>query len=44
MRRDTPPFIRDAQMDMIKVLAKAPNSKAFEEKISESVEVLQELC
>jgi len=42
VRRDTPPFIRDAQMDMIKALAKAPNSKAFEDKISESVEVLHD--
>ncbi len=42
VRRDTPPFIRDAQMRMIEVLAKASNSKAFEEKISESVEVLHD--
>lgn len=41
MRRDTPPFIRDAQMGMIKVLAKAPNSEAFRHKISDSVEVLR---
>ena len=40
VRRDTPPFIRDAQMDMIKVLAKAPNVEAFRHKISDAVEVL----
>ncbi len=39
-RRDTPPFIRSAQIDMIKILAKASNSEAFMKKISESVEVL----
>ena len=41
VRRDTPPFIRDAQMDMIKVLAKAPNVEAFRHRISDSVEVLR---
>ncbi len=41
VRRDTPPFIKKAQMDMIRVLAKAPNSEAFMEKISESVEILR---
>jgi len=41
VRRDTPPFIRDAQMDMIKVLAKAPNIEAFRHRISNSVEVLR---
>jgi len=41
VRRDTPPFIRDAQIDMIKTLAKAPNSEAFRKKIPESVEVLR---
>ena len=42
VRRDTPPFIRSAQIDMIKVLAKASNSEAFMKKISESVEVLRD--
>ena len=41
VRRDTPPFIRDAQIDMIKALAKARNSEAFREKISDAVEVLR---
>jgi len=41
VRRDTPPFIRKAQMDMIQVLAKAPNSEAFMKRIPESVEVLR---
>jgi DNA polymerase elongation subunit (family B) len=41
VRRDTPPFIRKAQMDMIRALAKAPNSKGFKERIPESVEVLR---
>jgi len=41
VRRDTPSFIRKAQMDMIRVLAKAPNSEAFMNRISESIEVLQ---
>ncbi len=41
VRRDTPPFIRRTQMDMIRVLAKAPNSEAFRKRIPESVEVLR---
>jgi len=41
VRRDTPSFIRRAQMDMITVLAKAPNSEAFMKRIPESVEVLR---
>jgi DNA polymerase elongation subunit (family B) len=41
VRRDTPPFIEKAQMHMIRVLAKAPNSKAFLKKIPEAVEVLR---
>jgi len=41
VRRDTPPFIRRAQMDMIRVLAKAPNSEAFRKRIPEAVEVLR---
>jgi DNA polymerase elongation subunit (family B) len=40
VRRDTPPFIKDAQMAMIKVFAKAPSSEAFRERIPEVVEVL----
>ncbi|MFB0501284.1 MAG: DNA polymerase domain-containing protein, partial [Candidatus Bathyarchaeia archaeon] len=42
VRRDTPPFIRSAQIDMIKVLAKASNSEAFMKKISESEEILRD--
>ena len=41
VRRDTPCFIRNAQIDMIKALSKAPNSEAFRKKISDSVEVLR---
>jgi DNA polymerase elongation subunit (family B) len=41
VRRDTPLFIRRAQVDMIRVLAKAPNSEAFMKRIPESVEVLR---
>ncbi len=41
VRRDTPLFIKNAQMDMIKVLAKAPNSEAFGKRIPDSVEVLR---
>jgi len=41
VRRDTPPLIKKAQMDMIKVLAKAPNSEAFMKRIPEAVEVLR---
>ena len=41
VKRDTPQFIKKAQMDMIRVLAKAPNSEAFIKKIPESVEVLR---
>jgi len=41
VRRDTPPFIKRAQMDMIKVLAKASNSEAFKKRIPESVKVLR---
>ncbi len=40
-RSDTPKFIYDAQMDMIKVLAKARNSKEFVERIQEALEVLR---
>jgi DNA polymerase elongation subunit (family B) len=41
VRRDTPSFIKKAQMDMIRALAKAPNSEAFMKRIPESVEVLR---
>ena len=41
VRRDTPRFIKKAQMDMIRVLAEAPNSEAFMKKISESLETLR---
>jgi len=41
VRRDTPPLIRKAQMDMIRVLAKASNSETFKKGIPESLEVLR---
>lgn len=41
VRRDTPAFIRKAQMDMIRILAKARNSKAFMERIPDAIEVLK---
>ncbi|MDH5780935.1 MAG: hypothetical protein OEZ29_10120, partial [Candidatus Bathyarchaeota archaeon] len=41
VRRDTPPFIKRAQMDMIRVLAKASNSETFMKRIPEAVEVLR---
>ncbi|UCE28571.1 MAG: hypothetical protein JSV85_04630 [Candidatus Bathyarchaeota archaeon] len=41
VRRDTPPFIREAQMDMIRVLAKAQDSKGFLNRIPESLEILR---
>jgi DNA polymerase elongation subunit (family B) len=40
-RRDTPKFIRNAQIDMIKVLAKARDSKQFLSKIPEALEILK---
>ena len=40
-RADTPKFVHDAQMDMIKVLAKARNSKEFMERIREALDVLR---
>ncbi len=42
VRRDTPPFIKSAQIAMIKVLAGASNSEAFMKKISGSIEVLRD--
>jgi len=41
VRRDTPSFIKKTQMDMIRALAKAPNSEAFMKRIPGSVEVLR---
>jgi len=41
VRRDTPAFIRKAQMDMIRVLAKARNSEEFVKRIPEAVVVLR---
>ena len=41
VRRDTPPFVRRAQMDMIRDLAKARNSRAFMKRIHDAVEVLR---
>ncbi len=40
-RRDTPRFVYDAQMDMIKVLATADNSEIFIEKIPEALNVMK---
>ena len=40
-RADTPKFIYDAQMDMIKVLAKAQNSTQFMDKIPDALCVLR---
>jgi DNA polymerase elongation subunit (family B) len=41
-RRDTPRFVYDAQMDMIKVLASAGNSKEFMKKIPEALKVVKD--
>ncbi len=41
-RRDTPKFVYDAQMDMIKVLATANDSKDFVEKIPDALKVVKE--
>ena len=41
VRRDTPPFIKDAQMEIIESLAKASNSEEFRAKIRDSVNVLR---
>jgi len=40
-RSDTPKFIHDAQMNMIKVLATARDSKEFMERIPEALDVLR---
>jgi DNA polymerase elongation subunit (family B) len=41
-RRDTPRFVCDMQMDMVRVLAAADNSKAFVERIPEALKVVRE--
>jgi DNA polymerase elongation subunit (family B) len=41
-RRDTPKFVCDAQMEMIKVLASANNSREFLGKVPEALEVVKE--
>lgn len=41
-RRDTPKFVYDAQMDIIRVLATANNSRAFMEKIPDALRVVEE--
>jgi len=41
-RSDTPKFIHDAQLDMIRVLAKAHNAKEFTEIIPQALDVLKE--
>jgi DNA polymerase I len=41
-RRDTPKFVHDAQMDMIKVLADADDANAFMKKIPDALEVVKE--
>lgn len=41
VRRDTPQFIKQAQIDMIKVLAKARNSEAFKKRIPQTIQVLK---
>ncbi|MEM2567746.1 MAG: DNA polymerase domain-containing protein [Candidatus Bathyarchaeia archaeon] len=40
-RTDTPPIVKDAQTEMIKVLSTAKDYKEFVEKIPESLKVLQ---
>jgi DNA polymerase elongation subunit (family B) len=41
-RRDTPKFVYDAQMEMIKILAAADDSKTFMEKIPDALKVVKE--
>ena len=41
-RRDTPKFVCDAQMEMIKALSSADDSKQFVEKIPNALEVVKE--
>jgi DNA polymerase-2 len=40
-RRDTPPFVHDAQTKMLEVLAQARNSKEFVQKIPDALKVLR---
>jgi len=40
-RSDTPKFINDAQMDMIRALAKARDSQEFVERIPEALKILR---
>jgi DNA polymerase elongation subunit (family B) len=41
-RRDTPKFVYDAQMEMIKALAAADDSKEFREKVPDALNVVKE--
>lgn len=41
-RRDTPKFVYDAQMEMIKALASADDSKGFVEKIPDALKVVKD--
>jgi len=41
-RRDTPKFVYDAQMEMIRMLATADDSKTFVEKIPDALKVVKE--
>jgi len=41
-RRDTPKFVHDAQMEMIKVLASAKNSQEFADKITDALKIVRE--
>jgi len=41
-RRDTPKFVSDAQMEMIRVLAIAGDSKSFMERIPDALKVVKE--
>jgi DNA polymerase elongation subunit (family B) len=41
-RRDTPPFICDAQNEMLRVLAEAKNATEFTEKIPEALKIIRE--
>jgi len=41
-RRDTPKFVYDAQMEMIKALASADDSEGFVEKIPEALKVVKD--
>jgi DNA polymerase elongation subunit (family B) len=41
-RRDTPPFVRDAQTRMLDILAEAKNSAEFVKKIPEALQAIRE--